>query len=74
MTRMSRFGNRASLDRNQWQLLVEVLDGDYDERKLEAAQDVLTLVAPWMWLQEAEMVHEVLREAEDVRDSGAAGA
>jgi len=71
---MSRHGNRASLDHEQWQLLVEVLDGDYDERKLEAAQDVLTLAAPWGWLQEAEMVHEVLREAETARDSGGAGS
>ena len=69
-----RNGGDAALGREQWQLLVEVLDGDYDERKLEAAQDVLTLAAPWGWLQEAEMVDEVLREAEVARDSGGAGS
>lgn len=72
---MSRLRNGvyAALDRQQWQLLVEVLDGDYDEHKLEAAQDVLTLAAPWGWLQEAEMIDDVLREAEAARDSGEAG-
>lgn len=63
----------AALGREQWQLLVEVLDGDYDERKLEEAQDVLTRAAPLVWLQEAEMVDEVLREAEAARDGGEAG-
>lgn len=72
---MSRLRNDryAALDRQQRQLLVEVLDGDYDERKLEAAQDVLTLAAPSGWLQDAEMVDEVLREAEAARDTGEAG-
>lgn len=63
----------AALGREQWQLLVEVLDGDDDERKLEEAQDTLTLAAPLMWLQEAEMVDEVLREAEAARGDDEVG-
>lgn len=62
----------AALDREQWQLLVDVLDGDYEQRKFEEAQDALTRAAPLRWLEEAEAADEALREAEAARGSGEA--
>lgn len=62
---MSRFGNHATLEREQWQLLVDVLDGHYDERTLEEAQDALTRAAPLAWLEEAEAADEDRRAAEE---------
>lgn len=62
-------GCQALLTREQWQLLVDVLDGDYDQRKLEYAQDALTRAAPSVWLEEAEAADEARREAEESRGS-----
>lgn len=63
----------AALDREQWQLLVDVLDGDYDQRKLEEAQDALTRAAPLTWLEEADAADEARREMEATHGSGEAG-
>jgi len=60
---MSEFGTHVALSHEQWQLLVDVLDGNYDRHTLETAQDVLTLVAPPMWLYEADVVDEAQRIA-----------
>ena len=60
----------AFLTREQWQLLVDVLDGDYDQRKLEDAQDALTRAAPLVWLQDAEAADDARREVEQARGSG----
>lgn len=71
---MSRWmhGNHATLDREQWQLLVDVLDGHYDQRKLEDAQDALTRAAPQPWLEEAEAADEACHAAAEHRDTGEA--
>lgn len=58
-----RDGCHALLTHEQWQLLVDVLDGHYDQRKLEGAQDVLTRTAPLRWLEEAEATDEARRAA-----------
>lgn len=58
---MHNYSSQAVLNRDQWQLLVDILDGDYDQHKLETAQDVLTRVAPHLWLEEAEVVDEARR-------------
>lgn len=65
-------GCQAVLTRDQWQLLVDVFDGDYEQRKLEAAQDALTRAAPLRWLEEAEAADDARREAEEARGSGEA--
>lgn len=51
------------LNREQWQLLVDVLDGNYDRRKLEDAQDTLTRAAPLAWLEAAERADDARRAA-----------
>lgn len=67
------YGSHATLEREQWQLLVDVLDGRYDQRKLEDAQDALTRAAPLAWLVEAEVTEESCRiEAEQYGGSEAA--
>ena len=63
-------GSHALLDQDQWQLLVEVLDGEYDWRKLEDAQDVLTRAAPSAWLEEAEAAEEARRAVGEQQDNG----
>lgn len=68
--RMSRHSNHATFDREQWQILVEVLDGHYDDRRmLENAQDVLTRAAAQPWLEEAEAIDEARRVASEQQDS-----
>lgn len=59
-------GDHAELTRAQWQLLVDVLDGYKDQRKLEDAQDALTLAAPHSWIEEAE-AEEGAKSAEETR-------
>lgn len=63
----------VALDREQWQLLVDVLDGDYDQCKLEEAQDALTRAAPLRWLEEADAADEARREIEMALGCGEAG-
>ena len=65
---MMRYSDRAVLNHDQWQLLVDVLDGNCDQRMVEEAQDVLTRTAPHLWLAGADLVDEacrMLRENED---------
>lgn len=56
-----KYGDRAALDHDQWQLLVDVLDSNCDRHMLEKAQDALTRSAPQLWLEEAEVVDEAHR-------------
>lgn len=55
---MARYGIYATLDRDGWQTLVDVLDGCTDRHAREAAQDALTRAAPIAWLAEAEAAED----------------
>lgn len=63
-------GCHALLTREQWQLLMDVLDGHYDHRKLERAQDALTCAAPLAWLEDAEADHDARRGMSGNGDDG----